>query len=85
MEWRQQNKKRSPPKFEVFLPRNQVKTKKKGLHRSLGLYSAGICTVYSCWLAVFCLINQGSNLDGGTLNLDGEALTLDGGTRPLTI
>ena len=62
----------------MFFPRNQVKTKKKKLR----LYSAGICRIYSCWLALFRLIIQRSNLDGGTLNLDGGTLTLDGGTRP---
>ena len=48
---------------------------KKDLHRNLGLYSAGICRVYPCWLALFGLIIQRSNLDGGKL-------TLDEGTRP---
>ena len=37
------------------------------------------CWIYSCWQALFCLIIQGSNLDGGTLNLNGGTLNLDGG------
>ena len=42
-----------------------MKTKKKGLQRNLGLHSAGICRIYSCWLALFHLIIQRSILDGG--------------------
>ena len=82
-------KKRSSPKFEVFFPRNLAKTKKKkkkDLHLKLGLYSAGICRIYSCWLALDRFIIQRSNLDAwtsksrwGTLNLDRRMLTLDGG------
>ena len=68
--------------FMSFRPRNRVKTKKKGLHRNLGLKSAGICGTYSCCQALFRLFNQRSNLDGGTLNLDWGTLTLDGGTCP---
>ena len=65
-----------------FRPRNQVKTKKKGLHSNLGLNSAGICGIYTCCEALFRLFNQRSNLDEGTLNLDGGTLNFDGGTRP---
>ena len=67
-------------KSKSFCPRNQVKTKKKGLHRNLGLNSTGICGIYSCCQALFRLFNQRSNLDGETLNLDGGTLNLDGGT-----
>ena len=67
-----------------FRPRNLVKTK-KGLHRNLRLNSALIWGIYSCWQASVCLINQRSNLDGGTLNVDGGTLTLNEGTRPPTI
>ena len=49
----------------VFFPRNQVKIKKKkGLRGNLRLYLARIYRIYSCWLALFCLIIQRSNLDG---------------------
>ena len=40
--------------------------KKKGLYRNMGLYLAGIFRIYSCWLALFRLIIQRSNLDRGT-------------------
>ena len=46
--------------------RPKKKKKKKGLHRNLGLYSAGICRIYSCWLALDRFIIQRSNLDGRT-------------------
>ena len=60
--------------------RNQVNTKeKKDLYRDLRLNSVGIYGIYSCCQALFCLFNQRSNLDGGTLNLDGGMLNLDGG------
>ena len=73
-------KKRSSPKNEEFLsPKSSEDQKKKGLHRHLGLNSAGICGIYSCCQALFCLFNQSSNLDGGTLNLDEGKLNLDGG------
>ena len=75
-------KKRFSSKFEEFLSPNQVKTKNKGLHRNLRLNSAGICGIYLCCLAIFCLFNQSSNLDGSTLNLDRGTLILDGGTHP---
>ena len=65
-----------------YRPRNRVKTKKKGLHRNLGLNSAGFCRIYSCFQALFRLLNQRSNLNGGTLNLNGGTLTLEGGRRP---
>ena len=39
---------------------------KKGLHRNLGLYSAGICRIHSCWLALDLFIIQRSNLDEWT-------------------
>ena len=55
----------------------------KSLHRNLGLYSAGICRIYSCWLALDRFIIQRSNLDGGRLNLDGGTLNFDGGTLTL--
>ena len=84
-------KKGSSPKIEFLSPKSSEdqKIKKKGLHRNLRLNSAGICGIYSCWKALFRLIKQHSNLDGGplsldggTLNLDGGTLTLDGETRP---
>ena len=75
-------------KLKSFCPRIQVKTKKKKkkkkkhLHRNLELNSAGICGIYSCLQALFCLINQRSNLDEGTLNLDGEANSRWGDASP---
>ena len=70
--------------WRVFVP--EIKWRpKKSLHRILRPYSAGICGIYLCWQALFRLIIQRSNLDGGMLNLDGGTLTLDGGTRPPTI
>ena len=54
-----------------FRPRNRVNTKKKGHHRDLKLHSAGVPGIYSCWRALFWLINQRWNLVGGTPNLDG--------------
>ena len=72
-------KKRSLPKIEEFLtPESSEDQKKKGLHRNVGLNSAGICGIYLCCQALFHLFNQLSNLDGGTLNLNG-------GLVPLTI
>ena len=35
IEWRPETRKRSSPEIEVIFSRNQVKTKKKGLHRYL--------------------------------------------------
>ena len=58
-------------KLKSFCPRNQVKTYKEGFHRNLRLNSAEICGIYSCCHALFRLLNQRSNLDGGTLNLNG--------------
>ena len=55
-------KKRSSPKIEE----SGEDQKKKGLHRNLGLYLAGIFRIYSWWLALFRLIIQRSNLDRGT-------------------
>ena len=69
IEWRPKRRKKKGlrQKIEVFFPRNQVKIKqKKGLHRNLGLYSAGIGRIYSCWLALVRFIIQRSNLDGWT-------------------
>ena len=60
-----------------FRLRNRVKTKKKDHHRDMELNSAGVSGIYSCWRALFRLINQRLNLDGGMLNLDGGTLTLD--------
>ena len=61
--------KRSSPKIEEFLSpkssEDHIKKNKKGLHRNLGLNSAGICEIYSCCQTVFGLFNQRSNLDGG--------------------
>ena len=42
------------------------KKKKKGLVHNLGLYSAGIWGIYSCWQTLFRLIIQRSNFGGGT-------------------
>ena len=75
-------KKRSSPKIETFFSSKSGEDQKNGLRRSFELYSAGICRIYSCWLAHFRLIMQRSNVDRGTLNLDGGTLTLDGGTCP---
>ena len=63
-------------------PKSSEYQKKKGHHRDLGLHSAGVSGIYSCWRALFWLINQRWNLVGGTPNLDGGTLTLDGGKRP---
>ena len=79
-------------KLTCFFPESRWRPKNKGLHRNLGLYSAGICRIYLCWLALFRLIIQRSNLDGGTPKSRwGDAksrwgtLTLDGGRVPPTI
>ena len=47
------------------VPEIKWKTK-KSLHRKSGLFSAGLCGIYSFWLAFFRLIIQRSNLNGGT-------------------
>ena len=74
----------------MFFPRNQVFSQKnEGLHRNLGLYWAGICGIYSYCQALFRLIIQRSNLDGGTIKSLWEdtksrwgTLILDGGRVP---
>ena len=48
----------------MFFPPKSGEDQKKGLHGNLGLSSAGICRIYSCWLALDCFIIQRSNLDG---------------------
>ena len=53
----------SSRKLKCFFPGKQVKTKKKDLHRNLGLYSAGVSRIYLCWLALFRLFIQRSNFD----------------------
>ena len=58
-------KKKSSPKIGVFLSTKLSEDQKKGLHRNLELYSAGICGIYSCWQVLFHLIILRSNLDGG--------------------
>ena len=89
--WRQ--KKGLCRKLKYFFPeikrKPKKKEKRKRLHRNLGLYSAGICRIYSCCLALDRSIIRRSSLDGwtskfqwGTLNLDGETLTLNGGRIP---
>ena len=50
---------------------NQVKTKYKKKrsspqYQNLGLYSAGICRIYLCWMALDRFIIQRSNFDGWT-------------------
>ena len=72
-----QKKERPLPKIKEFLSPKSSKEQNKGLHRNLGLNSAGICGIYSCRQALLRLINQRSNL-----NLDKGTLTLDGGKRP---
>ena len=52
-------------KLKCFFPEVNWRPK-KGLHRNLGLYSSGICKIYSCWLALDRFIIQRSNLDGWT-------------------
>ena len=55
------------PQLKCFFPQNQVKTKKKrSLHGNLGLYSAGICRIYSWRLALDRFIIKHSNLIGWT-------------------
>ena len=67
-----------------FFPNSgEDQEEKKGLHRNSGLYSAEISRMYLCWVAVFRLIIQCLNLDGGTPNLNGGMLNLDGGTLTL--
>ena len=70
--------------------KNRIKI--KGLHRNLALYSAEICRIYSCWLALHRFIIQRSNLGGWTSKSRwGDAksrwgtLTLVGGRVPPTI
>ena len=64
------------------------KKKKKGRHRNLVLYSAGIWDllvltgIFSSDLPALKSQWGMLNLDEGTLNLDGGTLALDGGTRP---
>ena len=80
---KKKTKKRSSPKIEVFFFRHLMKTKKKGLHRNLGLYSARICRICSCWMALVCLIIQRSNLDGWTSKSRwGDANSRWGDARP---
>ena len=76
-------------KKKLFAENCSVSPSKSIFPCNLVLYSAGICRIYSCGLALFPLIIQRSNLNGGhlnpdevTLNLDGEMPTLDGRTRP---
>ena len=69
--------------WRVFAPESSA-DQKKGLHRNLVLYSAGICGICLSCQALFRLISQRSNLDGGR-KVGGGTLTLDGGTRPPTI
>ena len=57
-------KQMSSTKLDVFFSGNKVESKKKGLHRNLGLYLAGICWIYSCWLALDRFIIQRLNFDG---------------------
>ena len=64
-------KKRSSPEIKVFFFLKSCEDQKKGLHRNIGPLSAGICRIYSCWLALDCFIIQRSNLDGRTLTLNG--------------
>ena len=63
-----QNKKSSSSKIEEFLsPKSsEDQKKKKHLHCNLGLNWARICGICSCLQALYHLINQCSNLDGGT-------------------
>ena len=76
-------KKRSSQKIEVFFRRNQVKTKKKGLHRNLGLciFGRNLRFIRAGWLLIVSS-SSAQILMGGRLNLDGGTLNLDGGTRP---
>ena len=60
----QQKKKKKRKK--VFAVSWSVSSSKSTFPRNLVLYSARICRIYSCWLALFRLIIQRSNLDGGT-------------------
>ena len=59
-------KKKVFPKIEVFFSRKTGEDQKKYLDRNLGLYSAGVSRIYSCWLTLFRLFIQRSNLDGWT-------------------
>ena len=62
---KQKQKKVFADNLSCFFPEIRWRPK-KGLHCNLGLYSAGICRIYSCWLALLRLVIQRSNLDGGT-------------------
>ena len=76
-------KKKSSPKIEEFLsPKSSENQKKKSLPQFETKFSPNLLDL--CGLTgLFCLINQRSNLDGGTLNLNGGTLNFDG--KMLTI
>ena len=52
--------------YVILSPKSSEDQKGKGLHRNLGLYSAGIWGIYSCRQTLFRLIIQRSILGGGT-------------------
>ena len=64
------NKKGLHRKLKCFFPKSR-EDRKKGLHRNLGLYSARIYKIYSCWPALFRLIISAQISMGGRLDLDG--------------